>query len=116
MRIFISLCCTLALFTANAAEHYQSHRVTENQLLLTTDRGQVSLTFYNNAAVEVWYQPEGRVQLPSVILGTKPQPVQVTLQQHADSLTLQSPSLKVEVQKSPLALRFIIRGSYLPKI
>lgn len=112
MRILVSFCCLLAVLTVgatptvNATEHYQSHLVTENQLLLTTDRGKVSLTFFNNAAVEVWYQPEGRVQLPSVMLGTKPQPVQVTLKQDASSLTLQSPALTVVVQKSPLSLRF----------
>lgn len=113
MRFLIILCSLLAAFTVSAAEHYQSHRVTENQLILTTDQGQVSLTFYNNAALEVWYQPTERVQLPSLILGTKPQPVQVTLQQTADSLTLQSPELTVEVQKSPLRLRFYHKSKFL---
>lgn len=113
MRCLIILCSLLTAFTLSAAEHYQSHRVTENQLILTTDQGQVSLTFYNNAALEVWYQPTKRVQLPSLILGTKPQPVQVTLQQHTDSLTLQSPELTVEIQKSPLKLRFYHKGKLL---
>ena len=113
MRIFFSVCALLAVFSLNAAEHYQSHRVTENQLVVTTDRGKVSLTFYNNAAVEVWYQPEGLLQLPSVILGTSPQPVQVTLKQTADSLTLQSPVLTIALQKSPLALRFYHQGQLL---
>lgn len=101
--------------TAGVEEHYQSHRVTENQLWLTTDRGEVSLTFYNNATVEVFYQPTGRVQLPSLILGNKPQPVQVTLKQSADSLTLESPALTVQIQKSPLSLGFYHQGQLLTK-
>ena len=119
MRILASLGYLLAVLigatssAANATEHYQSHRVTENQLIITTDRGKVSLTFYHNAAVEVWYQPEGRSQLPSVIVGTAPQPVQVSLKQDANSITLQSPALSVQVQKSPLALRFYQDGQLL---
>lgn len=119
MRILVSLGYLLAVLigatsgAANATEHYQSHRVTENQLIITTDRGKVSLTFYHNAAVEVWYQPEGRSQLPSVIVGTAPQPVQVSLKQDANSITLQSPVLSVQVQKSPLALRFYQDGQLL---
>ncbi|MCC5450605.1 DUF5110 domain-containing protein [Rheinheimera sp. UJ51] len=108
-RYFQWLVCSALLFASlllGAAEHYQSHRVNDNQLILTTDRGQVSVRFQHEAAVEVWYQPEGRQQLPSLILADKTSAVALTLQQQPEQLILQSARLRVEIQKSPLALRF----------
>ncbi len=113
MRFILSLWLLGCACLLSAAEQYQSHRVSENQLLVTTDQGQVSITFYNNATVEVWYQRAGQAQLPSVLAGNIAQPVQVTLQQHATHLTLQSPALTLELQKSPLAIRFYHQGQLL---
>ena len=105
MRLFIVL---IALFISPAllAAQYQQHNLHGNTLSISTDEGELSLTFYQSDVVEAFYQPAGVKQLPSFAISQRPADVALQLQDAADRLTLSSDSLTVQIEKTPLKLSY----------
>ncbi|MBZ9613548.1 glycoside hydrolase family 31 protein [Rheinheimera maricola] len=111
MRLFLIL-LSFVCYNAAYAAQYQAHQLDGNSLLLQTDAGQLSLTFYQNDVVEAFYQPEGVKQLPSFSISQQPAAVALQLNEAADSLTLASDGLTVKINKAPLQLSYY-RGDKL---
>jgi oligosaccharide 4-alpha-D-glucosyltransferase len=112
MRLFIVL---MSLLTAPVllAAQYQQHNLQGNTLNISTDEGNVSLTFYQPDVVEAFYQAEGVKQLPSFAISQQPAEMALQLQESADRLTLQSASLTVQIEKAPLRLSYYRDGKLL---
>ncbi|MDP2714425.1 TIM-barrel domain-containing protein [Rheinheimera sp.] len=98
----ITLCCA---FCSTAAQ-YQAHQFDGNSLLIQTDKGKLSLTFYQNDVVEAFYQADGVKQLPSFSISQQPEAVALTLAETDNSLTLSSASLTLKINKAPLQLSY----------
>ena len=111
MRLFFVL-ISFVFSAATAAAQYQAHKLDGNSLLLQTDAGQLSLTFYQNDVVEAFYQPQGVKQLPSFSISQQPEPLALRLSEAAESLTLTSAGLTVKINKTPLQLSYY-RGDTL---
>lgn len=86
-----------------------------NTLLLTTDKGRVRVRFYNPQAVEVFYQPDGLQQLDSFAISADADSDagKLKLLDSADRLSFSSAELRVQIDKSPLKIRFIKDGKTL---
>lgn len=110
-----ALTLSLAPLFALAVEHYQSHRITPQGVVLTTDQGEVSVEFYNPHSVAVWYQPAGVTQLPSLLIGNPAQPVELALASTEQQLTLQNDALQLVINKSPLSIAFYRDGELLTR-
>lgn len=96
-----------------AAQHYQSHLLTPQGLVITTDQGQVSIEFYNPHSVAVWYQPAGQPQQASLIIGAPAKPVALQLARTEQQLTLFSPELQLVINKNPFSIAFYRDGQLL---
>ncbi len=119
MRIWLKLGKVVAFCLlwplAALSQHYQSHQLSGQQLLINTDQGQLALTFYQDAVLEVWHQPVGRAQQPSLIIGTAPEPVELWLDEQPGVMTFGSHSLKVKIEKSPLQLSFYYQDKLISR-
>lgn len=82
-------------------------------LNLTTDKGKVRVRFYTPQAVEVFYQPDGVPQLDSFAIApvTGADAGKLKLRDSADSVSFSSAELQVQIDKSPLNVRFIKDGN-----
>ncbi len=95
------------------AWQYQSHQLQGNQLQITTEQGQLLLSFYQPDVIEAFYQPQGVKQLPSFSVATTPATVALQLQENNETLQLSSESLTVMVRKSPLQISYYRDGKLL---
>ena len=105
---FIALCFAFA----STAAQYQTHQLDGNTLLIQTDEGKLSLTFYQRDVVEAFYQPAETKQLPSFSISQQPQPLTLNISESNNSLRISSTSLTVNITKSPLRLSYY-RGDTL---
>ncbi len=96
-----------------AAQQYQSHLLTPQGLMITTDQGQVSVEFYNAHSVAVWYQAAGQPQQASLIIGAPAKPVALQLARTEQQLTLYSPELQLVINKNPFSIAFYRDGQLL---
>jgi oligosaccharide 4-alpha-D-glucosyltransferase len=111
MRLVFIVLSFLCSSVVGAAQ-YQSHQLDANRLQIQTDKGQLSLTFYQSDVVEAFYQPDGVKQLPSFSISQQPAAVNLRLSEATDSLTVASAGLTVKINKAPLQLSYY-RGDTL---
>ena len=120
----MSVLRTLLIFTISAFWSCQSLALDQNvnavsrdgnTLILTTDKGLVRVRFYNPEAVEVFYQPTGLNQLDSFAINADINLPSMNLSMiNTDkSVRFSSPDLRVQIDKSPLKIRFIKDGKTL---
>jgi oligosaccharide 4-alpha-D-glucosyltransferase len=100
--IFSLSLCFSHVFAAN----YQSFELQDQSLLIHTDEGQLSLTAYNQDALEVFYQPRQTKQLPSFAIGSEVLPTKVSVTDGSDQLIFNAGSLVAHIQKSPLRITY----------
>ena len=86
-----------------------------NTLILTTDKGLVRVRFYNPEAVEVFYQPTGINQLDSFAINADVinPPIKLAMVNTGRVVRFSSTDLRVQIDKSPLKIRFIKDGKTL---
>ncbi len=118
MRLFRYIACiafTLGFSgTAFALEqNYQSHRLQDQRLSIQTDHGVVQLTFYNADTVEAFYQPNGLTQIASFSIANAPAKTVVHLKDSRTQLEFNSADLRVQIDKSPLRIRYFKDGKIL---
>lgn len=109
---FAVLCsCPVAAFEQSVSSVHRDG----NTLSLTTDKGQVRVRFYTPEAVEVFYQPDGVKQLDSFAIAADADRDAGSLKVADSSKTVSfsSTDLKVQIDKSPLRIRFIKDGKTL---
>lgn len=108
LGIVFSFLCSGAVFAAQ----YQAHQLDGNTLHIQSDKGKLSLHFYQPEVVEAFYQNDGVKQLPSFSISQQPAALALSLAEAADSLTLSSAALTVKINKAPLRLSYY-RGDQL---
>lgn len=118
MRLFRHLAfltCALGFSTSALAleQKYQSHRLQDQTLSIQTDQGLVQLTFYNADSVEAFYQPNGLKQTASFSIADLPVKTPVRLTSNSKQLDFSSAGLHVQIDKSPLRIRYIKDGKIL---
>ena len=115
--LFLLFCCQPFQLEAR---NYLSHQLKNNQLTLQTDEGKISITFIAAQAVEVFFQPPNRKQLPSFALlpnikSTASQSVKLEITNNDDSLLFSSPQLTVKITKQSLQLSYYKNGQLLSR-
>ena len=94
-------------------QNYRSHRLQDQSLHIQTDQGDVQLTFYNAETVEAFYQPNGLTQIASFSIANAPEKTPVHLKDSGIRLEFSSADLRVQIDKSPLRIRYIKDGKVL---
>ena len=119
-KFHILICFSLFFcqLTHLEARQYLAHQLKTNQLTLQTDEGKFSITFLTPQAVEVFFQPPQRKQLPSFALlpninAKNSEKIQLSLQNEQSVLTLASTQLTVKIHKNPLRLSYYKKGHLL---
>jgi oligosaccharide 4-alpha-D-glucosyltransferase len=112
MRFFYVI-AALCFSATSLAAQYQQHSLNGNTLNITSDEGELSLTFYQSNVVEAFYQPAGVSQMPSFSIQQQAQAQTLRLTESAIALTLGSDSLTVKITKSPLQLSYYQHGKLL---
>ncbi len=118
MRLFSTLAFVAFSFGLNThalalEQNYQSHRLQDQSLRIQTDQGAVQLTFYNAETVEVFYQPNGLKQIASFSIADAPVETSLQLKEDSKRLEFSSAGLRVQIDKSPLRIRYIKDGKIL---
>ncbi|ALS97513.1 glycosyl hydrolase [Lacimicrobium alkaliphilum] len=88
------------------AAELTGHQLQGGVLVLETDQGQVTLTPYGDGAFEVFYQPDGVVQLPSFAIAEQAEKAAGTLQQDDGKLVFRHGDLTAVIQPSPLRIAY----------
>lgn len=97
----------ISLFSLYAtAETYQSHQLDAQVLTINTDTGKVTLTAYNELAIEVHYQPSGVKQIQSFAIAGEPENIAVNVKENPRSLAFSTGKLTAKIAKQPLRIQF----------
>lgn len=108
------LACLVSIaghFSAYSAE-YQTHRIEDNQLIISTDEGDIQITAYSESAFEIWYQPNGLDQLPSFALKEGLNATAFNVESHPAFLSVNAGKISAVIAKSPLHISYY-QGSQL---
>lgn len=108
-------CLLAAIFFSNHAEskQYLYHKLKNSQLIIHSDEGEFSLTFFTPSALEVFFQPPHIKQLPSYAISAHPVKLQLNLQEKSDHILLSSKQLTVRINKQPLQFSYYKNGKLL---
>ncbi|MBB3169632.1 TIM-barrel domain-containing protein [Simiduia aestuariiviva] len=94
--------------------NYQSHSLTDTQLTIITDEGQLKIAPQGDHALEVHYAPTGVAQLPSFALPEQRATASaLSLKNFNDRLELTSQSLKAIIQKHNLTIAYEFKNKPL---
>ncbi|KXI30672.1 glycoside hydrolase family 31 protein [Paraglaciecola hydrolytica] len=91
---------------------YQSYRLDNNTLQITTNEGIVQISAYGDSAFETWYQPTGLQQLPSFAISETATNSALVLETHEDFLSLNAGKISAVITKSPFQISYY-RGTKL---
>ena len=113
--LVFALATLWSLQTAALEQSVSAVQRNGNTLNLTTDKGQVRVRFYTPEAVEVFYQPDGVRQIDSFAIAADADgdAGRLKLADNANTVSFSSPELRVQIDKSPLRIRFIKDGKAL---
>jgi len=113
---FIYICClfTAILFSYHIdAKRYLDHQLKNSQLIINSDEGEFRLTFLTFSALEVFFKPPHRKQLPSYAISAKPADITLQLKDNPDYLLLSTKQLTVRINKQPLQFSYYKNGKLL---
>lgn len=108
---FIGTTCAWATSQSN---HYLSHKVTDQQVIIATKQAQVTLTSYGHG-IEVHYQNNDKktTELPSFAIKEQAKRQAFTLSNDKNSLTLKQGNLTAIVSKQPFSIRYLHNNQLL---
>ncbi|HWR95700.1 MAG TPA: TIM-barrel domain-containing protein [Arenimonas sp.] len=114
-RLGFALAFAISLPAAASQQMVQGVSNSGNSLTLSTDKGTVRVRFLNPEAVEVYYQPAGMTQPESFAMDANADipPMNLAMINTEKSVRFSSPDLRVQIDKSPLKIRFIKNGKTL---
>jgi len=111
LALFITSLCSYA----DESNNYVSHKLTNNTLVITTDKGNVALNAYGKQAIEVQYffKPatsstllQNAAQLPSFAIKEDAKTQVFILANQDDVLTFSSEKLTAVINKAPFQIAF----------
>ena len=92
---------------------YQSHEISGQSLLITSDMGLLNVTAIDNAAFEVHYVQEGVRQLPSFALAGLPPTLATSVSESDENIEFSVDDLTAIIHKFPLRVSYLHSGEPL---
>lgn len=92
---------------------YQSHELSGQTLIVQTDVGELRVTAYDDAALEVHYLQNGIKQLPSFAIAGSPDAITIAVSETEKSLALAIDGIVAVINKSPVRIDFASDGEPL---